>query len=243
VHMARDAVMQACASVLTMTSSKDSASAARLAAQHVKGVVEHTEAAISASWEIELMIKNGEFSAEFGKKAREASGTVAAAVNSAREICSQALQEVSNARDFALRFRDLEENKASREAEIKMLALLPTCSACKQKVTSGQLYIQHPPYHFHRDCFRCAKCEQPLEKLEFVVDNGDFWCLPDFSKYKALKCAACSASIMDDNYLRTDNLCYHPQCLVCHSCSRNLATVTYYMLEDKALCPDCAHNL
>eukprot|EP00397_Hematodinium_sp_SG-2012_P062296 GEMP01083912.1.p1 GENE.GEMP01083912.1~~GEMP01083912.1.p1 ORF type:complete len:146 (+),score=9.52 GEMP01083912.1:25-438(+) len=88
------------------------------------------------------------------------------------------------------------------------------CQGCNNPIGASN-YISAGGRIFHPDCFRCSKCQQPIEGLRFKSsDRGDILCCDCGSP----KCNSCSGAIEGFQIL-AEGLPYHPQCFRCSRCS------------------------
>jgi paxillin len=89
------------------------------------------------------------------------------------------------------------------------------CAHCN-KIIEGQ-YLMALGKYWHLDHFRCfGACGKPLDG-EYVVHEGKQYCMEDYKKSHAKKCALCNESIVT-SALNAGELYYHSTCVKCDVC-------------------------
>ncbi|XP_072303275.1 LIM domain-containing protein 1-like [Eucyclogobius newberryi] len=73
---------------------------------------------------------------------------------------------------------------------------LEVCSSCGHLISDNVLQACGTSYH--PSCFRCVVCGQSLEDQPFSVDtdNKKVYCVSDYHRVKAPRCAACKMPIL-----------------------------------------------
>lgn len=117
--------------------------------------------------------------------------------------------------------------------------IYPLCAYCKGPIHDVVVNALGQTYHEHH--FLCAECANPIKGGTFKLHNKQPFCIEDYDKLFAKRCAACQG-IIKDFVLTANGKSYHKNCFVCTNCKTSL-NKGFYEKHDNPYCQDCAVSL
>lgn len=113
----------------------------------------------------------------------------------------------------------------------------PDCGKCKEKIIDKSVIADGIKYH--PDCFVCNHCSKKFGKSSYKLENDAPYCLEDWNKLYAKKCASCELPIKhgeNGGLIGSLNAYYHSTCLNCAKCNANLSGGRFKIQEEKPVC-------
>ncbi|CAH8517178.1 unnamed protein product [Heterobilharzia americana] len=111
------------------------------------------------------------------------------------------------------------------------------CEKCHRKCRGDVLRVASK--YFHKDCFKCTKCNISLEHGGFFMKDGGFYCQDDYQRYFVAKCKICSEDLTGE-VVTALSFSFHRECFKCNDCSVTFSPgdrVTVW--QEKFYCPHC----
>uniref|UniRef100_A0A8D0ATS8 LIM zinc-binding domain-containing protein n=1 Tax=Sander lucioperca TaxID=283035 RepID=A0A8D0ATS8_SANLU len=116
------------------------------------------------------------------------------------------------------------------------------CHSCLKTIMPGSKKMEHKGNSWHKNCFTCNRCQQPIGTRSFIQKDANNYCMPCYEKQFALQCVTCKKPITTVGVNYHDQP-WHKECFVCIGCKQQLAGQRFTSRDDFAYCLDCFCNL
>uniref|UniRef100_A0A0N5BC43 LIM zinc-binding domain-containing protein n=1 Tax=Strongyloides papillosus TaxID=174720 RepID=A0A0N5BC43_STREA len=127
----------------------------------------------------------------------------------------------------------VEQNKIERTSYI--------CYKCNQVIQLDRPGVTALGNFYHVECFVCEGCGKQLAGSSFYNVQGKCFCEVDYVN-SLEKCLKCHLPIKQ-KILRALGGAYHPECFVCHHCSKSLDGIGFTTnKENEPHCMHCFHE-
>lgn len=108
------------------------------------------------------------------------------------------------------------------------------CAACKAPVMYRNVNVGGR--HYHRECFVCASCKEPIADKYFAGKDGIVKCSKCRDR-EMPRCGSCGHRI-EGQYYETKGVFYHLECFNCTRCKQAIKGKYHEEGQDR-LCADC----
>jgi len=116
---------------------------------------------------------------------------------------------------------------------------LQQCAGCTLSLSGADGIVNALNEKWHKHCFVCEHCREPLEGRQCIVQKGKPYCEKDHDLLFRTRCVACS-KVIDGQILEigSDNstVSYHPACFKCVTCDKALKGSPFYLKGNSVFC-------
>lgn len=111
------------------------------------------------------------------------------------------------------------------------------CKGCKEPITGKSVSSADGRLtgRYHKECFVCTTCSEPFQTATFYVIDDAPYCERHYHKLNGSVCTTCDRGI-EGQYLESERRQkFHPGCLTCSDCRRNLRH-DYFEMGGRVYC-------
>ena len=113
-----------------------------------------------------------------------------------------------------------------------------TCKRCLLAISLGETEITKNGLHFHKDCFTCKRCREPLSDRKFFLSEEDLVC--EECMQPAAQCSACKEGILPSiPFLKFESQSWHKECFYCVVCKTSLVGEGFQNYDGNIMCQEC----
>jgi len=116
------------------------------------------------------------------------------------------------------------------------------CDACHGLFRGGMKKYEFKGKQFHDQCFTCKVCNTRIGTKSFIPRDNDSVCVPCYEQQYAQRCLKCNGVISKGGIIYKEAP-WHRECLVCSTCSRQLAGEKFTSQDGKPYCAECFAQL
>ncbi|KAL2071495.1 hypothetical protein VTL71DRAFT_12730 [Oculimacula yallundae] len=123
-------------------------------------------------------------------------------------------------------------NTANRQASSK-----GNCKGCSEPIKGKSVSSADGRLtgRYHKQCFVCKTCAEPFQTATFYVIDDSPYCERHYHKLNGSVCRSCNRGI-EGQYLESERKeKFHPGCLTCADCKRNLRH-DYFEMNGRVYC-------
>ncbi|CAF3962542.1 unnamed protein product [Rotaria magnacalcarata] len=119
---------------------------------------------------------------------------------------------------------------------------LERCYRCNRSLEPGEKCTQYDKQLYHKSCFVCNVCQEPLVNGNFRCRDHYFICRSCHIRLMAICCIKCHKAIENDGVVY-HNHPFHSECFVCTNCTSPLGNQRYIEYNNDAYCSKCSSSL
>ncbi|XP_067935329.1 PDZ and LIM domain protein 7-like isoform X1 [Watersipora subatra] len=111
----------------------------------------------------------------------------------------------------------------------------PRCAKCSKAIMGDTVTALKETWH--KECFRCAECGEPISTGAFHVEDGKPYCLNDWQRLFQTKCAGCNFPVEPgDRWIEALNTNWHSECFSCNVCNCPLEGKAFFARDGRPYC-------
>ncbi|EGW09341.1 four and a half LIM domains protein 1 [Cricetulus griseus] len=114
------------------------------------------------------------------------------------------------------------------------------CDECHKPISADSKEVSFDNRYWHKACFLCSKCQQPLVSETFVTSDGKALCDSCATKEATPKCKGCNEHIVvGDQNVEYKGDVWHKNCFVCSNCKEVIGTESFFPRDEGFFCVSC----